>query len=145
MPNRETDDVRMASSLAAGALVQNLTTCIACLILAFTRSWSLTLVILASVPLLIFTQALSQRFAGPLLARSRQQSSRAATFVDRVQWFTTKTVAKTKCWSFLERCPGRSNELGIGHGTGIRRRVNFDPIQPAVTRRVSALSRAGGD
>jgi ATP-binding cassette, subfamily B (MDR/TAP), member 1 len=33
--------VRVASSLASGMLLQYLTTCIACLVLAFMRSWSL--------------------------------------------------------------------------------------------------------
>lgn len=34
--------------------------------------------------------------------------------------------------------PWQSMELGSGQGTGIRSTVNFDPIQSAVTRRVSA-------
>lgn len=50
--NRETDEVRMASSLASGTLVQYLTSVIACLVLAFIRSWPLTLVILSAVPAL---------------------------------------------------------------------------------------------
>ena len=73
----------MASSLASGMLVQYLTTTIACLILAFTRSWSLTLVILPAVPVLIFIQGLSQAFASPLLAAERAQTATAATLVDR--------------------------------------------------------------
>lgn len=52
---------------------------------------------------------------------------------------------KTKRWVFLGRSLGRSIELGIGHGTGIRRTVSFDPIQRAVARKVSALSRADAD
>jgi ATP-binding cassette subfamily B (MDR/TAP) protein 1 len=73
----------MASSLASGMLVQYLTTTMACLILAFTRSWSLTLVILSAVPVLIFIQGLSQAFASPLLAAERAQTATAATLVDR--------------------------------------------------------------
>ena len=73
----------MASSLASGMLVQYLTTSIACLVLAFTRSWSLTLVILSAVPVLIFIQGLSQAFASPLLATERSQTATAATLVDR--------------------------------------------------------------
>jgi ATP-binding cassette, subfamily B (MDR/TAP), member 1 len=64
---RETDDVCTASSLASGMLLKYLTTCITCLVLAFTRSWALTLVILSAVPLLTFFQALSQALANPLL------------------------------------------------------------------------------
>jgi hypothetical protein len=51
--SRETSDVRTASSLASGMLLQYLTTCITCLVLTFTRSWALTLV----NPLLTFFQA----------------------------------------------------------------------------------------
>ncbi|KAF9045011.1 P-loop containing nucleoside triphosphate hydrolase protein [Panaeolus papilionaceus] len=80
---RETDEVRSASSLASGLLVQSITTTIACLILAFMRSWALTLVILSAVPLLIFIQGLSQGFANPLLAYEREQTAVAATIVDR--------------------------------------------------------------
>ncbi|KAF8625845.1 hypothetical protein AX17_006741 [Amanita inopinata Kibby_2008] len=80
---RETDDVRMASSLASGMLVQYLMTTITCLVLAFTRSWALTLVILLAVPILTLIQGLSQSIAGPLLARERAHSATAATLIDR--------------------------------------------------------------
>lgn len=67
-------------------------------------------------------------------------------------WWADVSVPRThpqgnepKRWGFLGRSSRRSIELGIGHGAGIRRRVSFDPIQSAVARRVSALSRAGGD
>ncbi|TCD65298.1 hypothetical protein EIP91_002823 [Steccherinum ochraceum] len=80
---RETDDVRMASSLASGMLVQYLTTTITCLILALVRSWSLTLVILSTVPVMMIIQALSQGFVGPALTAERAHIASAATLVDR--------------------------------------------------------------
>ncbi|KAK0504638.1 P-loop containing nucleoside triphosphate hydrolase protein [Armillaria luteobubalina] len=80
---RETDEVRMASSLASGRIIQYTTTCITCLVLAFSRSWALTLVILASVPALVLVQAFSQAVAGPLLSIERSQESVAATLIDR--------------------------------------------------------------
>ncbi|KXN87644.1 Alpha-factor-transporting ATPase [Leucoagaricus sp. SymC.cos] len=80
---RETDDVRMATSLASGYLVQYLTTTLTCLLLAFIRSWSLTLVILSAVPLLILIQSFSQSIASPLLFRERAEISSTATLVDR--------------------------------------------------------------
>ncbi|TFK71455.1 P-loop containing nucleoside triphosphate hydrolase protein [Pluteus cervinus] len=80
---RETDDVRMASSLAAGMLLTYFTTCVTCLALAFSRSWALTLVILSAVPVLMLIQGISQAFAGPLLASERSQTASAATLVDR--------------------------------------------------------------
>ena len=73
----------MASSLASGMLIQYLTTCIACLVLAFMRSWSLTLVILSAVPVLMIVQALSQAFANPLLSAEREQTGVSATIIDR--------------------------------------------------------------
>ncbi|KAJ7709793.1 P-loop containing nucleoside triphosphate hydrolase protein [Mycena rosella] len=80
---RDTDDVREASSLAAGRVVQYLTTCLACLALGFMRSWALTLVILSAVPILMVIQTLSQIFAGPLLNVERATTATAATHVDR--------------------------------------------------------------
>ncbi|KAH8112831.1 P-loop containing nucleoside triphosphate hydrolase protein [Phellopilus nigrolimitatus] len=81
--NRDTDDVRMATSLASGMLVQYLTTCITCLILAFRGSWALTLVILSAVPALMIIQVFSQGAAGPLINAEREQTAVAATFVER--------------------------------------------------------------
>ncbi|KAF8802026.1 P-loop containing nucleoside triphosphate hydrolase protein [Phlegmacium glaucopus] len=80
---RETDDVRMASSLASGMLIQYLTTAFTCLILAFMRSWSLTLIILSAVPALMIVQAFSQAFANPLLSVEREQTAISATIIER--------------------------------------------------------------
>ncbi|KAI0752746.1 P-loop containing nucleoside triphosphate hydrolase protein [Daedaleopsis nitida] len=80
---RETDEVRMASSLAAGQVIQYTTTFVTSLILAFVWSWSLTLVILSAVPLLMIIQTLSQGFVGPRLAAERGHNASAATLVDR--------------------------------------------------------------
>jgi ATP-binding cassette subfamily B (MDR/TAP) protein 1 len=73
----------MGSSLASGMLIQYLTTCITCLVLAFTRSYALTLVILSAVPALVIIQSLSQSFANPLAAAERHQTAIAATLVER--------------------------------------------------------------
>ncbi|KAI0356873.1 P-loop containing nucleoside triphosphate hydrolase protein [Trametes cingulata] len=80
---READEVRMASSLAAGMVIQYTTTFVTCLILAFVWSWSLTLVILSAVPVLMIIQTLSQGFVGPRLAAERGHSASAATLIDR--------------------------------------------------------------
>ncbi|KAI5116161.1 hypothetical protein M0805_005750 [Coniferiporia weirii] len=81
--NRDTDDVRMASSLASGMLVQYTTSCITCLVLAFMRSWALTLVILSAVPALMIIQTFSQIAAGPLVNAEREQTAVSATLVER--------------------------------------------------------------
>ncbi|KAJ6524462.1 hypothetical protein DFH09DRAFT_1329514, partial [Mycena vulgaris] len=91
---RETDEVRSASSLATGRTIEYLTTCITCLFLAFSRSYSLTLVILSAVPILVIIQASSQAVAGPLLATERQQTAVAATLVDRTVTATGISTVK---------------------------------------------------
>src|SRR5215470_13641170 len=63
--------------------LQYLTTTVTCLALAFTRSCSLTLVVLSAFPLLALVQHVFQRLASSLLAIERQQSGVAATLVDR--------------------------------------------------------------
>ncbi|KAJ7074574.1 P-loop containing nucleoside triphosphate hydrolase protein [Mycena amicta] len=80
---KDTNEVRSASSLATGRVIEYLTTCVICLILAFTRSYSLTLIILLAVPVLVVIQFASQTIAGPLLSIERQQTAVAATLVDR--------------------------------------------------------------
>ena len=77
----ETDDVRMGSSLASGMLIQYITTCTTCLVLTFTRSYALTLVILPAIPALVIIQSLSQSFANPLAAAERHQTAIAATLI----------------------------------------------------------------
>ncbi|KAG6833643.1 hypothetical protein H0H87_002839 [Tephrocybe sp. NHM501043] len=93
--NRETDDVRAASSLALGQLLQYLTTTITCLILAFIGSWALTLVILSAVPLLVIIQGFSQAVATPLLHTERALTAKAATLVDRA----SSSIATVKAFN----------------------------------------------
>ena len=52
-----------------------LTTCITCLIFAFSRSCALTLVILSTISLLTFVQAISQSLASRLLAAERSATA----------------------------------------------------------------------
>jgi ATP-binding cassette subfamily B (MDR/TAP) protein 1 len=96
----------MASSLASGMLLQYLTTCIACLILAFMRSWSLTLVILSAVPILMFVQALSQTFANPLLSAERDQTGLSATIIDRA----ISAISTVKVFNAIPYETSRANQ-----------------------------------
>jgi ATP-binding cassette subfamily B (MDR/TAP) protein 1 len=80
---KDTDDVRAASSLALGQVIQYLVTFLAALAIAFRASWSLTLVILATVPVTVLIQGISQTLAGPLLERERTSFSLASNVVSR--------------------------------------------------------------
>lgn len=114
----------MATSLASGMLVQYLTTSIAALVLAFTRSWQLTLVILSAVPALMLIQGFSQAIAGPLLARERGQSARAGTLIDRavaaittVKTFNAADHEYTTLDSTLSRMAAADKKLNGVWGT----------------------------
>ena len=115
---RETDEVRTASSLAAGQLLQYLTTTITSLVLAFVWSPLLTLVILSAAPALIIIQAFSQVLAGPLLNRERTFTATAATVVERavssiatVKAFNA-TIHETRVLSgVLDRVTAAANRL----------------------------------
>ncbi|EKM56629.1 uncharacterized protein PHACADRAFT_253850 [Phanerochaete carnosa HHB-10118-sp] len=80
---RETDEVRAATSLACGMLIQYLITTLVCLALGFSRSWALTLVILSAVPVLMVIQTVSQNLVSPRLSGERAHTATAATLVDR--------------------------------------------------------------
>ncbi|KAJ7172361.1 P-loop containing nucleoside triphosphate hydrolase protein [Mycena filopes] len=120
---RETDDVREASSLAAGRLIQYMTTCLTCLALGFMRSWALTLVILSAVPILMVIQTLSQIFAGPLLNVERATTATAATHVDRavtaistVKAFNAAPYEHTNLGAALDRMTTATKKLNAVWG-----------------------------
>lgn len=73
----------MGSSLACGMVVQHLTTTVTCLCLGFDRSWSLTLVILSSVPATLLVHAVCGNLVSPFHAAEVKQDAVAATLVDR--------------------------------------------------------------
>jgi ATP-binding cassette subfamily B (MDR/TAP) protein 1 len=80
---RDTEDVRSASSLALGLAIQYLTTTLVALILGFQGSWSLTLVVLSTFPVVILLGGLSQGLSQNLLMGERSYTAIAATLVDR--------------------------------------------------------------
>ncbi|GLB34413.1 hypothetical protein LshimejAT787_0112970 [Lyophyllum shimeji] len=79
---RETDDVRAASSLAPGQLLQYLMTTPTCLVLAFTRSWTLTL---PPASLLLCTER-------TLAANAARLIDRAAGAMATVKAFSTQSL-----------------------------------------------------
>ncbi|KAF7291498.1 p-loop containing nucleoside triphosphate hydrolase protein [Mycena kentingensis (nom. inval.)] len=81
--SKDTSDVRSASSLATGRIIEYLTTAIVCLVIAFTRAWSLTLVILTAVPLLVAIAIVSNAQAQPLFAIDHDETAAASSIVDR--------------------------------------------------------------
>jgi ATP-binding cassette subfamily B (MDR/TAP) protein 1 len=99
--------VRHASSLAPGTLVQNLTTVIAALALAFSHAPTLTLVILSAVPLLTFIQILAQGIATPLLAAERHSTAVAATRVERA----ASAIATVKAFNAAAYELARANAI----------------------------------
>ncbi|KAJ7749063.1 P-loop containing nucleoside triphosphate hydrolase protein [Mycena maculata] len=126
---RETDEVRSASSLATGRIIEYFTTCIACLILAFSRSPSLTLVVLSAVPILVIIQAASQAIAGPLLAKERQQTAVAATLVDRA--LTSAGISTVKAFNAAQH-----EQRALG--------VVLDRIESAVQKLVAVWGFTSG-
>ncbi|SNX84037.1 related to STE6 - ABC transporter [Melanopsichium pennsylvanicum] len=81
---RECDDIRVAISRETGDVVQHITTAVANLVLALATSWSLTLVILASVPAVLVMTIVTEIGAAPWLQRERISTSQATSMVERV-------------------------------------------------------------
>ncbi|KAH6901921.1 P-loop containing nucleoside triphosphate hydrolase protein [Coprinopsis sp. MPI-PUGE-AT-0042] len=112
---RCTDDVRQASSLASGLLIQHLTTSLTCLVLAFVQSWALTLVILATVPVLVVIQGFSQGMASPLLGAERHGMAISATLLERtLTSITTVKAFNAQSLSLSTSSNIFHNLLGIG-------------------------------
>ncbi|KAM0790206.1 hypothetical protein ACM66B_005521 [Microbotryomycetes sp. NB124-2] len=80
---KDTDDARLGSAQALGNVVQYITTFIACLTLSFWRSWQLTLVILASFPVVTIVVAITERVLHPLLLNDRDLVARSTGRLER--------------------------------------------------------------
>ena len=88
-----------------GMLLQSILTVLVTLILAFKRSPTLTLVILASIPLMVIVQFFTQVFTTRFLAAERNSTASASTTLDRAIASIT-TVKAFNAQSFEE---ARSN------------------------------------
>ena len=80
-----------------GQLLQYLVTFIVALVLAFQASWSLTLVILATVPVSVVIQGVSQALSGPLLARERSAIAHAGDVISRA----VSSIATVKAFNAI--------------------------------------------
>ncbi|PWY99973.1 P-loop containing nucleoside triphosphate hydrolase protein [Testicularia cyperi] len=81
---REIDDARTAVGRQLGDVVQHLTTAVASLALALYSSWNLTLVVLASIPVILFLTVVTEVGAAAPLQRERVSTARATGLVERV-------------------------------------------------------------
>ena len=89
----------MATALNTGMLIQYFVTFITCLILALIRSWSLTLVVLSSIPLLVFVQGVSQALAIPLYNIERNKTSQSGTLIERA----VTSISTVKAFNAVRR------------------------------------------
>ena len=90
--NRETDEVRMATSGSFGNLVQYSFTFLFCFILAMWRAPILALVTLSTIPAVVIVQIVSQVLIGPMLEQERRAFAEASTNVER----TTGAISTVK-------------------------------------------------
>ncbi|CAE6451330.1 unnamed protein product [Rhizoctonia solani] len=107
---RDTDDIRTATSLALGQLIQHLTTVLASLILALVTSWALTLIILASIPVLLVLQFCSQALAMPrydsersLLAKASSLTTTPLSAIATIKSFNAQSSTQSRLSVVLHR------------------------------------------
>jgi ATP-binding cassette subfamily B (MDR/TAP) protein 1 len=96
--HRDTDDVRAASSLSIGLTLQYITTSLTALVIGFHGSWAMTLVVLATFPVLIFLGGLSQGLSQQMIVAERSLTAVAATLVDRA----VAAIATVKAFNAVE-------------------------------------------
>ena len=104
---RNTDDVRLATSQQFGQLIQQLTTCIACLVVAFISSWSLTLVILASVPITAILTTITMTLGRPYMLAEFAAIEKASGQVER----TVNSIPTIKAFNAVPEELSRFREI----------------------------------
>ncbi|KAG8836175.1 hypothetical protein FRC17_009518 [Serendipita sp. 399] len=79
-----TEDVRMATALNMGMMIQHSCTILASVIIAFQRSALLSVVILSTIPVVVIAQALTLQFSYQFYSLERSRLNSVSTTVDRV-------------------------------------------------------------
>ncbi|GMK57918.1 hypothetical protein CspeluHIS016_0407520 [Cutaneotrichosporon spelunceum] len=92
---RETDDVRIGSSLTTGLVVQNMASFAACFILGLVKLPTLALVTLSSLPFLAAVNALTERAVNKSQMAERRAFAEAATTAER----TAAAIATVKAYN----------------------------------------------
>ncbi|CAG8657703.1 22853_t:CDS:2, partial [Gigaspora rosea] len=80
--NKDTENVQNSISDDIGDVIQYTVTALSCLVLAFTKNAILTLVILASMPLVFITLAYTTAKANPLLSKEREIFMKAGNVLE---------------------------------------------------------------
>lgn len=100
-----------------GQSIQDISTFLACFIMALVKSWQLTLVTTSAIPLLVITQIITQIFVNPMFAAERRALAEASTNVERttgamptVKAFNAQQIEVDKFEHGVEKA--RSNFVG---------------------------------
>ncbi|OAV90421.1 hypothetical protein PTTG_07595 [Puccinia triticina 1-1 BBBD Race 1] len=92
---RQTEDIRAAISGRMGMIIQYTVTLLVNTILAFTKSYKLSLVILCTIPVVTILTALSAKLTGPLFQKHSFLESALSTEIGRM----VKTISIVKAFS----------------------------------------------
>lgn len=125
----ETDDVRLAMGIHVGGIARHLATMLLSTVYSLTRQWKLTLVIYATLPLVVIVTAVGDSMAAPLEARTRQQTRELSTLVEKClsaiqiikayTWERAQMDALTACAAAYRRWHTRwTAVLGVRLGLG---------------------------
>lgn len=121
--SRETDDIRIATGQTFGQSIEVMATVIASLILAFVSCWSLTMVILASIPLTAVLVGFVQSRATPLHESEMENMARASNILERsiqsittIKAFTTEKKEKDMFMQHVDKATATWNRLAFIYG-----------------------------
>ncbi|ETS62367.1 hypothetical protein PaG_03452 [Moesziomyces aphidis] len=126
---RECDDLRVALSREVGDVTQHITTAVASLVLAMYTSWSLTLVILASIPVVLVLTVVTEIGANPWLQRERTSTAHATSMVERV----VEAINTVKAFNAQSRESARFDEELASGSKSYRRMLLWWAIRFGVT------------
>ncbi|CAG8674586.1 4081_t:CDS:2 [Cetraspora pellucida] len=116
--NKDTEDVQNVISEHMGLFIQYTVTSLSCLILAFTKSAVLSLVILASMPLVFVTLAFTSAKANPLISKEREIFVKAGNVLENglsaiktVKAFNGESKEEKKQMDYLQEANNVSASL----------------------------------
>jgi ATP-binding cassette subfamily B (MDR/TAP) protein 1 len=121
--NKDTEDVQAVISEHMGYLIQDIVTILSTFALAFVRNYILTLVILASMPLMLLALAYTSRRASPLIVQERDIFVQAGNVLENalsavktIRAFNGEEKEEKKHHDYLQAANSVSSRLAWTYG-----------------------------
>lgn len=134
-PRRQVRELQMANSQVMGFFIEELAACIVAIIIALVSSWKLSLVTLATVPLIALFTSLATHDVEPAIKAQKLHLSNAS----KLAFNAFKSVDTVKCYNAQDHEIWQFRDIVRDAATAYYRQARGSGAQMGVTRTMTIL------